>query len=217
MKRKLIFISLVIVLCASIVFVGCQQAPAAPGDKGPIKIGHLRPLTGSMAIAGQYMVKGVELALDEIGNEVAGRKIEVIVEDLQTIKPAYAEIFMPVITDLDEGSARIAKLDEFGEIRSEMRTIKDTILVKAQESLENLRYRLGVKIRLAAAKLMGAGVEIPKEAQEGISELNSIGVAADTVFSLPAIARKMVELYEKKISAEVIESLNQAVKVISPD
>ncbi|MFW9847253.1 MAG: hypothetical protein ACFFD6_10920, partial [Candidatus Thorarchaeota archaeon] len=143
--------------------------------------------------------------------EACQQEIEVIVEDLQTIKPAYAEIFMPVITDLDEGSARIAKLDEFGEIRSEMRTIKDTILVKAQEALENLRYRLGVKIRLAAAKLMGAGVEIPKEAQEGISELNSIGVAADTVFSLPAIARKMVELYEKKISAEVIESLKEEV------
>ncbi|MHA2355869.1 MAG: hypothetical protein ACXADC_11880, partial [Candidatus Thorarchaeota archaeon] len=139
------------------------------------------------------------------------QEIEVIVEDLQTIKPAYAEIFMPIITELDEGSMRIEKLNDFGEIRSEMRTIKDTILVKAQESLENLRYRLGVKIRLAAAKLMGAGVEIPKEAQEAISELNSVAVAADTVFSLPAIARKMVELYEHKISAEVIESLKEEV------
>ncbi len=139
------------------------------------------------------------------------QEIEVIVEDLQTIKPAYAEIFLPIITELDEGSNRIEKLNDFGEIRSEMRTIKDTILVKAQESLENLRYRLGVKIRLAAAKLMGAGVEIPKEAQEAISELNSVAVAADTVFSLPAIARKMVELYEHKISAEVIESLKEEV------
>ncbi len=139
------------------------------------------------------------------------QEIEVIVEDLQTIKPAYAEIFLPIITELDEGSMRIEKLNDFGEIRSEMRTIKDTILVKAQESLENLRYRLGVKIRLAAAKLMGAGVEIPKEAQEAISELNSVAVAADTVFSLPQIARKMVELYEHKISAGVIESLKEEV------
>ncbi|MHA2040974.1 MAG: hypothetical protein ACW975_03845 [Candidatus Thorarchaeota archaeon] len=139
------------------------------------------------------------------------QEIEVIVEDLQTVKPAYAEIFMPIITELDEGSNRIEKLNDFGEIRSEMRTIKDTILVKAQDSLENLRYRLGVKIRLAAAKLMGAGVEIPKEAQEAISELNSVAVAADTVFSLPAIARKMIELYEHKISAEVIESLKEEV------
>ncbi|MFW9800507.1 MAG: hypothetical protein ACFFD9_08725 [Candidatus Thorarchaeota archaeon] len=143
--------------------------------------------------------------------EACQQEVEVIVEDLQTVKPAYAEIFLPIITELDEGLARIEKLNEFGEIRSEMRTIKETILVKAKDSLENLRYRLGVKIRLAAAKLMGAGVEIPKEVQEAISELNSVGVAADTVFSLPAIARKMIEIYEQKISAKVIEQLKVEV------
>ncbi|MFX1602515.1 MAG: hypothetical protein ACFFCK_03460, partial [Promethearchaeota archaeon] len=139
------------------------------------------------------------------------QEIEVIVQDLQTVKPAYAEIFMPIITQLDEGAARIAKMEEFSEIRSEMKTIKETILASAKDSLENLRYRLGVKIRLAAAKLMGAGVEIPGEVQEAISELNSVGVAADTVFSLPAIARKMIEIYEQKISAKVIESLREEV------
>ncbi|MHA2433290.1 MAG: hypothetical protein ACXADO_08700 [Candidatus Thorarchaeota archaeon] len=139
------------------------------------------------------------------------QEIEVIVEDLQTVKPAYAEIFLPIITELDEGAARIAKMDEFGAIRSEMKNIKETILVKAKDSLENLRYRLGVKIRLAAAKLMGAGVEIPPEVQEAISELNSVSVAADTVFSLPAIARKMIEIYEQKISAKVIDSLKVEV------
>jgi hypothetical protein len=92
-----------------------------------------------------------------------------------------------------------------------MKNIKETILVKAKDSLENLRYRLGVKIRLAAAKLMGAGVEIPPEVQEAISELNSVSVAADTVFSLPAIARKMIEIYEQKISAKVIDSLKVEV------
>jgi uncharacterized phage infection (PIP) family protein YhgE len=54
---------------------------------------------------------------------------------------------------------------------------------------------------------MGAGVEIPAEVQEAISELNSVGVASDNVFGLPAIARKMIEIYEKKISENVIESL----------
>jgi tryptophanyl-tRNA synthetase len=137
------------------------------------------------------------------------QEIEAIIQDLQTIKPAYAEMFMPIITDLDEGEARIKEMNEFAEIRSEMRTIKETILAKAKESLENLRYRLGVKIRLAAAKLMGAGVEIPPEVQDGISELNSIGVAAETVFSLPQLARKMIEVYEKKITGKVLESLNK--------
>ncbi len=152
------------------------------------------------------------------------QEIEAIVEDLQTIKPAYAEIFMPIVVELEDSTDRLKKIDEFGAIRLEMKSIKDGILVKSKEALENLRYRLGVKIRLAAAKLMGAGVEIPAEVQQGISELNSIGVAAETVFTLPAIARKMIEVYEQKISAKVIallqseasklhKSLKQAEKI----
>ncbi len=139
------------------------------------------------------------------------QEIDAIVMDLQTIKPAYAEIFMPIVVSLDEGSERIQKMDDFSEIKSEMRSIKESILAKAKDSLENLRYRLGVKIRLAAAKLMGAGVEIPPDVQEAISELNSVGVAAENVFSLPAIARKMIEIYEKKISSKVIEQLKVEV------
>ena len=139
------------------------------------------------------------------------QEIDAIVQDLQTIKPAYAEIFMPIVVSLDEGSVRIQKMDDFSEIKSEMRSIKESILAKAKDSLENLRYRLGVKIRLAAAKLMGAGVEIPPEVQEAIAELNSVGVAAENVFSLPAIARKMIEIYEKKISSKVIDQLKVEV------
>jgi hypothetical protein len=143
--------------------------------------------------------------------EACQQEIDAIVHDLQTVKPAYAEIFMPIIVELDEGSNKIQVMDDFAEIKSEMRSIKDGILVKAQDALENLRYRLGVKIRLAAAKLMGAGVAIPPIAQEAITELNNVAVAADTVFSLPAIARKMVEIYEKKIQDQIIEKLGVEV------
>ncbi|MEM2142520.1 MAG: hypothetical protein QXS20_03195 [Candidatus Thorarchaeota archaeon] len=139
------------------------------------------------------------------------QELDAIVEDLQTIKPAYAEIFVPIITDLEDSESRIKQMDDFSKIRLEMRTIKDTILVKAKEAIENLRYRLGVKIRLAAAKLMGAGVEIPPEVQEGITELNSVGLGSENVFSLPSVARKMIEVYEKKISSKVIAQLNASV------
>ncbi|MCF2137992.1 MAG: hypothetical protein K9W43_12230 [Candidatus Thorarchaeota archaeon] len=143
--------------------------------------------------------------------EACIQEIDAIIQDLQTIKPAYADIFMPITGELEAGSEKIKTLQDFGIIRSEMKALKDGILVKAKEALENMRYRLGVKIRLAAAKLMGAGFEIPSEVQEAIAELNSIGVAADNVFSLPTIARKMVELYEKKISKKVIETLMDKV------
>lgn len=168
-----------------------------------------------------YLLESLSTLRDAVESGVATfrdacqQEIDAIVQDLQTIKPAYAEIFMPIVVSLDEGSVRIQKMDDFSEIKSEMRSIKESILAKAKDSLENLRYRLGVKIRLAAAKLMGAGVEISPEVQDAISELNSVGVAAENVFSLPAIARKMIEIYEKKISSNVIDQLKVEVDALA--
>jgi branched-chain amino acid transport system substrate-binding protein len=61
-----------------IVAVG-RNAEAA--DKGPIKIGFIAPQTGNFAQIGLDMVTGFKMFLDEINNTVAGRKIELIVED----------------------------------------------------------------------------------------------------------------------------------------
>jgi branched-chain amino acid transport system substrate-binding protein len=53
----------------------------APAQSPPIKIGFLAPLTGPFAQIGKDMVNGNQLYLNEIGGQVAGRKIEVVVED----------------------------------------------------------------------------------------------------------------------------------------
>ena len=55
--------------------------PGAPAQPAPIKIGFLAPLTGPFAQIGKDMVNGNQLYFAEIGGQVAGRKIEVIVED----------------------------------------------------------------------------------------------------------------------------------------
>jgi len=56
--------------------------PSARGaDKGPIKIGYIAPLTGTWAQAGQDMVVGTKLFLESINYTMAGRKIELIIED----------------------------------------------------------------------------------------------------------------------------------------
>jgi branched-chain amino acid transport system substrate-binding protein len=55
----------------------------AAAQSGPIKIGLLTPLTGAFAALGKDMLNGTELYLDEIGHQVAGRKIELIVEDTE--------------------------------------------------------------------------------------------------------------------------------------
>jgi branched-chain amino acid transport system substrate-binding protein len=56
---------------------------AAPAQSGAIRIGLLTPLTGAFAAIGKDMLNGTELYLDEIGRQVAGRKIELIVEDTE--------------------------------------------------------------------------------------------------------------------------------------
>ena len=55
--------------------------PVHGADKGPIKIGYLAPFTGTWAQAGQDMVVGAKLFLESINYTVAGRKIELIIED----------------------------------------------------------------------------------------------------------------------------------------
>ncbi len=61
---------------------------ASPGvvwaQQGPIKIGFITDLTGTAAQAAKDMVNGLQMYLDEIGNQMAGRKVELIVEDSQT-------------------------------------------------------------------------------------------------------------------------------------
>src|SRR5512132_3513402 len=65
-----------------LAFAAPLAAPVgAPAQFGPIKIGFLAPLTGPFAQIGKDMVNGNQLYLAEIGGQVAGRKVEVLVED----------------------------------------------------------------------------------------------------------------------------------------
>src|SRR5437763_10999072 len=73
-----------------LAFVTPLLVPGSPVAQGaPIKIGFLAPLTGPFAQIGKDMVNGTELFLDEIKREVAGRKIELTVEDTEG-QPATA-------------------------------------------------------------------------------------------------------------------------------
>jgi branched-chain amino acid transport system substrate-binding protein len=65
----------------ALVLVGLVQV--TPGQQGPIRIGFVTDLTGPAAQAAKDMVNGITLYLDEIGSQMAGRKIELIVEDSQ--------------------------------------------------------------------------------------------------------------------------------------
>ncbi|RKE66091.1 ABC transporter substrate-binding protein [Pseudorhodoplanes sinuspersici] len=61
--------------------IGVGPWNQALAQEGPIKVGLLAPLTGVVASGGREMVEGTQFFFDSIGNQVAGRKIELIVED----------------------------------------------------------------------------------------------------------------------------------------
>lgn len=63
------------------------DAWAADAERGSIRIGILNPYTGPLAKIGENSTNGFKLYLDEIGNRVAGRRIELILEDDEA-KPA---------------------------------------------------------------------------------------------------------------------------------
>ena len=47
----------------------------------PIRVGILAPLTGVVASGGKEMVEGTQFFFDRIKNEIAGRKVELVIED----------------------------------------------------------------------------------------------------------------------------------------
>ena len=72
----------VLVLVALVVAFGLVPSPVGDAAaQGPIKIGFLAPLTGAIAQAGKDMYSGCELYWEENGWTMAGRKLEVILED----------------------------------------------------------------------------------------------------------------------------------------
>jgi len=61
--------------------VGAAPWKGAFAQSGPIKIGLLAPLTGVVASGGKEMVEGVQFYLDQAKGEIAGRKVELVIED----------------------------------------------------------------------------------------------------------------------------------------
>ena len=73
--KKLIGIFAVCTLALSFMLVNTARS------EDVIKIGHMRPLTGPMAQMSQEMVRAFDWAFEQVGYQVAGKKIEIIVQD----------------------------------------------------------------------------------------------------------------------------------------
>src|SRR5437899_467720 len=72
-----------VVVVVSMVLIAIAGAGSAWAQKGPIKIGVIAPMSGGAAEIGKDMTNGIAMWLDDNNQPIAGRKVEVIVEDSQ--------------------------------------------------------------------------------------------------------------------------------------
>ncbi|HZA54087.1 MAG TPA: ABC transporter substrate-binding protein [Candidatus Udaeobacter sp.] len=113
-----------IVLLLAVVPLFLMAPHRAWVQKTPIRIGFLAPVTGGGAAVGKDMTNGFSMYLEEIGHQMAGRKVEVIVEDTQG-QPDLALTKLRKLIESDqvhvvagaflasEGYALAPKIDEY--------------------------------------------------------------------------------------------------------
>jgi branched-chain amino acid transport system substrate-binding protein len=75
-------------------------APGGAAAQGSIKIGFISPMTGAIAAAGKDMYSGCELYWQESGWQMAGRKVEVVLEDNEG-NPATALVKLRKLVEND--------------------------------------------------------------------------------------------------------------------
>lgn len=114
----------VIALVVAVLVLAAASPWPAWAQKGPIKIGFLAPMTGFAAAVGKDMTNGITMYLQEAGFTIAGRKVELIVEDTQA-KPDVALTKLRKLVESDKvqvlagglmahvGYALAPKVDEY--------------------------------------------------------------------------------------------------------
>ena len=143
------------------------------------------------------------------------RELNALLAEIQVIKPTYRESFKTMEEFLEGAIAQIRNSKSFEEIEAVAREAQGDALYKAQDAIENLKYRLDLKLRLAVSKLLGMNLTIPSEVQAAIQELTGIVPASETYEEAIRKAHHIVELFEKRIVGYFNQALNEQIKAYS--
>lgn len=96
--KKLLFLSVTLLLMMSLMLSGCGSKPAETGQDADdnedvsddvVRIGVYEPMTGASAAGGQMTLEGIELA-NEMYPEVLGKKVKLFIVDNKTDKTESA-------------------------------------------------------------------------------------------------------------------------------
>lgn len=143
------------------------------------------------------------------------RELNALLAEIQVIKPTYRESFKTMEEFLESAIAQIRKSTDLEAIEEVAKEAQGDALYKAQDAIENLKYRLDLKLRLAVSKLLGMNLTIPSEVQSAIQELTTIVPASETYEEAIRKAHHIVELFEKRIVGYFNQALNEQIKAYS--
>jgi branched-chain amino acid transport system substrate-binding protein len=101
-KNKLLIVVASICLALILAMVPFLTACPKAGPEEPIKIGALLPLTGPFAMWGSWFDRSLRFTLDEANWEVAGRPIQLIVEDEGGTDPTVAMEKLRKLVEVDK-------------------------------------------------------------------------------------------------------------------
>jgi branched-chain amino acid transport system substrate-binding protein len=83
-QNRVLIVCCLVVLTLSLSTMPCTASGSGQSEGKPIRLGVLVDFTGPMAFAGQPVVDGIKMRLEEANYEVAGRKVELVIEDSAT-------------------------------------------------------------------------------------------------------------------------------------
>ncbi|MFX1520250.1 MAG: hypothetical protein ACFFCD_10060 [Promethearchaeota archaeon] len=138
-----------------------------------------------------------------------------LLEDLETIKPPYNAYFEPVIELTKKNIHLIGDTVSTFDIKSLLQNTKKEIVVKGGDAIENIKYKLTLKVRLAVVKILEGQYHIPKEIQEAVSELNEMKTSVLDPYGVATHTRRMIEIYDHKIEGEINNYLIEEVKKLN--
>jgi len=160
MKKTFRF-TLVLIVMAGFVFFGGQKEAFAQAQGPVMKIGVLAPLTGVFAGGGWLIVEGVKQAFENVNNEVAGRPVQLLIEDTgakpdmaiqKTQRLVEREKVQLILGPLSGGEGMAIK--EFGD------KIPNVTVIVAGAAAEDITMR-GIKDNVFRTSYSGAQVMFP--------------------------------------------------------
>ena len=159
--------------------------PARPADAqgpGPIRIGVLAPVTGPFATYARDIIDGAQFYSDEVHGQLAGRKLELIVEDYQ-VRPDVALTKMRKLVERDRVHAVVGIVLSAAAlaVKDYVNTQKVPLLISGFAVAEGLTLQANPYVfRLTSSATM-TGAPIGQWAYRNLKARRAAIIASDSV------------------------------------